>query len=662
MTPSNHYTEFADSVQVLFDRGAHLTPLSGHYHVNYATREPAAYENAKRPKRSWRKYPVEKQRIEARDNYLRANNWLGLIPSSVGLVCLDLDEGDDSELRALLASEHIDYATIKTRRGWHFIMRAGPSWPKGNWNWQHKSCAGEVRYDNGYILLWNPNQLVDFLNSGILEYPAGKKLAAAIRKKRQPPKQTAATTSEKQSELAFGPYPPGARDEKLFKDLARLVDKRLDNEITISEVKAAWLDAPDPKNQGRFARETIFNEKLDRLRSERIERSEFQFQQKDEEALRQALAKMNIAFMLNQRANRFDWRINGEEPTSYDDSLDSWLIKELAANFTYRRGNGYHPLRYSVNQFNQFMGALTYDSAHRYDPFIRWLERLPAWDKQPRLSGFLCRHFEADHSDLTYWASRYPFIAAIQRAYEPGCKLDEIAVLIGKQGLGKSAFLGSLFPAKQAQEWYSSAFDFTSTTREQVEATMGTVIVEIGEMAGIGRDLQKQKVYLSQTTDHARLAYDRKKSNLPRRFAFVGTADRKEVLPNDPAGNRRFVAVELIKGCHIEKVMDEQRELLWSEALHDFRHGERANLPRKLMQEQLKRNEEYRRADDEFENRVAELDEGRFYSLNELYDKWEIHNPNQRIRNRIATAMTNQGFERERTARHRGWIKQKKLL
>lgn len=662
MSSRNKYNEFAAAVQILFERGAHLVPLNGCYHINYATREPAAYENAKRPKYSWRKTPVDQQRADAQANYLRSNNWLGLIPATIGLVCLDLDEGNPNELNELLIHEGIDCCAIKTRRGWHYIMRADQSWPKGNWNWKYKSCAGEIRYDNGYILLWNPNRLNEFLNKQD-QRPASNELAKAIRKKRDRTKKAKAAAA-KQYELGFGPYPPGARDEQLFKDLARLVDKRQDDEATISKVKAAWLDAPDPKNQGQYQRTQIFDEKLDRLRREREEKDEFHFKHKDAEALRQALAKMNIAFKYNERANRFDWRIDGKEPSSNDDALDAWLIEELAKNFTYQRGNGQHPLRYSINQFNQFMGALCYPPERRHDPFIRWLNDLPEWDGESRLSGFLPRHFGAEHNDLSYWASRYPFIAAIQRAYQPGCQLDEIAVLIGKQGFGKTAFLRSLFPIELALEWYSSAFDFTSPSKERIEATMGTVIVEIGEMAGIGRDLQKQKVFLSQTSDHARLAYDRKKSVVPRRFAFVGTADRKEVLPNDPAGNRRFVAIELANGCHIEKIMADQRKQLWAEALRDYRDNIRANLPRELMEEQLRRNEEYRRADDEFENQVASLEEGVFYTLSDLVEQWEIQSPNNRTRQRINNAMTNYGFERIRLGepRRRGWMKPKQLL
>lgn len=656
------YTEFQAAVQYLIDRGAHLIPINGCYHIDYSKRQPSVYENAKRPKMSWKKEPIDKQRAMAQTNYLYYNNWIGLIPASVGLVCLDMDDGNPKELDELLIEHEIDWRSIRTRRGWHYIMRASADWPKGNWNWQHKTCSGEIRFDNGYILMWHPNQLVEFLKQDNPR-PVGAVLEKVIRKKRKSRAKTKTKPPAKQNPMEFGPYPPGARDEALFKDLSKLVNQKKDTDAAIDSILRAWLDAPDPKGQGLAARKAIFDEKLLRLRAERAELGEFHFDRKNEEALRQGLAKLNIAFLYNERANRFDWRIDNLPPTSEDDSLDNWILAQLADKFTYQRGNGQHPLRFSINQFNQFMGALCYPPARRYDPFIRWLENLPEWDKTPRLSGFLCRHFEAEHHELSYWGSRYPFIAAIQRAYAPGCQLDEIPVFIGKQGFGKTAFVRNLLPPLLAKEWYSSSFDFNAPNKERIEATMGAVIVEIPEMAGIGRELQKQKGYLSSTFDKARLAYDRRPSNIPRRFIFIGTADRKEVLPNDPAGNRRFVAIEFSKGCHIEAVLDEQRTQLWAEALHYYRAHERANLPRDLMKQQLARNEAYRRADDEYENLVADLDEGKFYSLNDLMELWSMSFPNNRVKNRIANAMQNGGFERTlNKQRRRGWIKTQKLL
>lgn len=660
MNRANHYTDFTDAVQYLFNRGAHLIPLKGSYHINYDELPPAEYDKAKQPKRSWRKYPVDKQRNESQANYRQANNWMGLIPSSVGLVCLDLDEGNQNELSGLLSKESISFATIKTRRGYHFIMPAADDWPKGNWNWQYKSCKGEIRHDNGYILLWNPNRLVEFLEQRD-QRPAGKSLADVIRKKRgRPPK---AKTAESQSELDFGPYPPGDRDEQLFIDLSKLVRQRKDDDKRVAKIKNAWLTAPDPKNQGRKARSQIFEEKLRRLRDEREEQAQFQFDQKDAEALRQSLAKLKIAFKYNERANRFEWKIDGQDPTTTDDSLVHWLIEEIASTFTYRRGNGQHPLRYSTTNFYQYMGALCYHPERRYDPFIRWLETLPKWDGQARIDNFLTEHFKAPAEALSRWASRYPYIAAIQRAHKPGCKLDEMPVLIGKQGLGKTAFVQSLFPESLSEEWYSSSIDFTATVRERVEAIMGTVVVEIGEMAGVGLAMQKQKVFLSQTTDQVRLAYDRRKSVMPRRSIFVGTADRKEVLPNDPAGNRRFVAIELQTGCPIEKIMDEQRNQLWAEARSMYEAGMRANLPRELINQQRRKNEDYRQTDDEFENLVAELNEGQFYTLNDLMDEWDIKFPSNIQKKRIADAMQNHGFERMRprigNSKKRGWMKTK---
>lgn len=662
------YKRYLDSLQALASGGAHLLPLYGKYSIDY-DEQPQLYEQAKRPKVSWKKTALTNQIKQALDDYRNKNNFVGMIPATAGLVCLDLDEGKNDELNQLLDTIGIDYETIETRRGWHYIMRADQSWPKGNWNWEWGSCKGEIRFDNGYILLWNPNKIAKFYNMRESMRPAGHSLAQEIRVNRQ---QAQREAREKrpidQSELDFGPYPPGARDEQLFIDLSKLVNARKDDDKRIAEIKRAWLDAPDPKNQGRDARALIFEEKLTRLRDQRKAEGEYHFDRKDEEALRLALIKLNVAWRYDERGNKFDWKDNGAAPPHTDDRLTYDLIKRIAATFTWQSGNNKRELRYSINSFEQYMTALANDPERCHDPFIRWIETLPAWDGKARIDNFLSNHFDAPDEALTRWASRYPMIAAIQRAYEPGAKIDETPVIIGKQGLGKTAYVRNLLPPEHQQEWFADQIDINTTEKERLEKTLGTVIVEISEMAGVGRHWQKLKAYLSAQTDKARMAYGRKATPVPRRFIFVGTADRREVLPNDPAGNRRFVAIEIQSGCHIENILTEQRGQLWAEALSQYNAGIRANLPRELMAEQQARNEDYRQADDEYENRVAELDEGVFYTINQLIERWDVKSPSGRERNRITKALRNAGFENKqgRVPGHknpkRGWIKNSKLL
>lgn len=303
-------------------------------------------------------------------------------------------------------------------------------------------------------------------------------------------------------------------------------------------------------------------------------------------------------------------------------------------------------MRFAEAQIIQYLRALAFDEKRHIDSFLVWLERLEEWDGEPRLSSMLENLFGASEQPLTRWASRYTCVAAIQRAYNPGCLLSEIPVLVGAQGIGKSALFRNLLPPDFQKRWFTESLDMLAPAREKIEATLGAVVVEIAEMAGVGRELQKQKSYLTAVTDKARLAYRRRSSPIPRRFIFVGSADRMDILPNDPAGNRRFVAIKLNNGANVEKYTAENRTQLWAEALNyyntfkDDMNGLVANLPRELTQAQAKANEEYRMRDDDLEDRVNTLKEDEAYQFIQILAELDLpSNPSNSLKHQLRRAL-----------------------
>ena len=123
-------------------------------------------------------------------------------------------------------------------------------------------------------------------------------------------------------------------------------------------------------------------------------------------------------------------------------------VKEvLAAHFRYERADGKKaPLKFGGEAWHNALGALMY--RREVDPFVEWIEDLPAWDDTPRLDTWLERAFTiSERLSLAQWASRYILLGAIVRAYEPGTKLDETPILIGTGGIGKSTSLRHLLPA-----------------------------------------------------------------------------------------------------------------------------------------------------------------------------------------------------------------------
>ena len=325
----------------------------------------------------------------------------------------------------------------------------------------------------------------------------------------------------------------------------------------------------------------------------------------------------------NLRSMRAEWSTdNGSTWKSTTDRMEKKKRREIAETFSYRTVKEgkkiIRPLIYGRESWDEFTGAILAD--HEVDPFRLWLESLPRWDRTKRLHRLLIDMFKAEDAPLTRWASVALVLGPIQRCYQPGSRLDEIVILVGGQGIGKSSLLSNLLPES---DWYSDSLSMTDSLQRRVESLQGRVLVELSDLQGFRKaDLESMKAFITRRDDGSvRLSYRRNPETMKRRCVLVGSADRVECLPNDPAGLRRFVPVECPEGCDVESFMASHRLQLWSEGLSMWREsaGEvRANLPRSLMPMQTARAETHRTRDEIVENTVEAIAEDGPYTMGEL--------------------------------------------
>ena len=396
---------------------------------------------------------------------------------------------------------------------------------------------------------------------------------------------------------------------------------------------------------------------------------------KDHNACFGALAAMQIEVRANLRKRgRMEVNEPGQGWSEFSDRDVTDLRDRIADEYWYTVADNetmnaaVKPLKFSITQFNEHL--LTASKRNEVDPFKQWLEALPAWNGTARLDNWITRLFEVDSDPrLTVWTSRYLFLGAVQRTYEPGCKLDETPLLIGNQGMGKSAVLSACLPNDKAAglvELFTDGLHLAAFPKERAEALEGRVIVEIAEMGGSTRaDLESLKAFLTRTDDgDHRRAYARHAESSPRMCILVATADRGRTLPNDPGGNRRFVSIEIRRSTMgAEKFMGNERDQLWAEAVYQYKTGARANLPREYAAIQAAANEN-QRADDALEDRIAEkadLLEGKTSSeiaMSELIG-FGGAGSSQAEQRRLSNAMQNCGFQRIGKGNIKVWTRQK---
>ena len=217
-------------------------------------------------------------------------------------------------------------------------------------------------------------------------------------------------------------------------------------------------------------------------------------------------------------------------------------------------------------------------------------------------------------------------MGVVTRTFRPGEKHDEMVVLVGPQGIGKSTAWAWLLPGEpERSRWFSDGLSFHDNQKAKTEALQGMVLVEASEMTGSAKaEVETIKKFLSRTNDNIRLTYRRDPSPLLRRCMIVGTTNDPRCLPNDASGNRLFLPVPCIKGnpAHTRAYLNEHRDQLWAEALHRVREQhETAYLPDSLKGAQSEFTEQYRAVDE-----VAE----------EVIGEWLAANPTAVTANQVA--------------------------
>ena len=310
---------------------------------------------------------------------------------------------------------------------------------------------------------------------------------------------------------------------------------------------------------------------------------------KTADGLREALALMGARLRWNVRAGCIEWTPDsGDTWERLTDRQGAAWRADIPRAFTRIDSNGKQiALSFGRDLFADYVLAIVGQDGD-CDPFLDWLDGLPAWDGTPRLDGLLAQFFKIAEAaaERAQWCGRYPFLGAVYRAGKPGAKLDESPVLIGGKGIGKSTLTRAILPPEHRAAWHSDAVSLAAKPQAQLEAISGRVLVEIGEMTGARKAEQGEwKRFLSRQVDNAvRMAYARYVEEHPRRCVFVGTADDPQCLPND-LNLRRFVPIQLAARAgrsaypRIVEYMRKHRAQLWAEAVHRIDAGEHPRLP-----------------------------------------------------------------------------------
>ena len=238
------------------------------------------------------------------------------------------------------------------------------------------------------------------------------------------------------------------------------------------------------------------------------------------------------------------------EDNHYTDAIE-WIESKFSVSFK----------KTMVADALQSVGQL-----QSYDPVRDYFDSL-RWDNQVRSETWLTEISGAEDSEYTRAVSKRFLISVVARTYEPGCKVDTMLILSGKQGNLKSTLFSTL--AGPRENFTDHLEKITSKdARMQIQ---GPMLIEMAELSNLSRaEVEDVKQFLSTQEDRFRPPYGRNDIFCPRRCVFVGTTNETNYL-RDSTGARRFWPVSVNK-IDLQK-LSSMRDQLWAEAVELYRIG-----------------------------------------------------------------------------------------
>lgn len=179
-------------------------------------------------------------------------------------------------------------------------------------------------------------------------------------------------------------------------------------------------------------------------------------------------------------------------------------------------------------------------SVNTYNPVKNYLDSL-IWDGKERIETLFIDLLGADDTVLNRIMTKKWFLAAYARAIKPGCKFDNMIVLRGGQGIGKSTI------CEKISKGYFSTISLSEIgSKDLIDKLNSTWIAIIDELDAFNkREMSDIKTFLSKPSDKARLAYLRNTQTYKRHCVFIGSTNDETFLRDTTSSvERRFWVID----------------------------------------------------------------------------------------------------------------------
>jgi len=235
------------------------------------------------------------------------------------------------------------------------------------------------------------------------------------------------------------------------------------------------------------------------------------------------------------------------------------------------------------------------NSYHPFREYLKSIAKAPGID----ISNLASRYLGND-SPLANTMLKKTLIAAVRRAFNPGCKVDTVCIFKGKTGYRKSTFWEVL----ASPQFFCDNLSEGNRKDEKLKLSR-YAIIEYAEIETVWKqkDVSEMKSFLSSRVDSIRPPYGRSLEDIPRTSIFVGTTNKQEFL-SDPTGERRYWVIEVNQRIEIE-ALEKERNQIWAEAVRQCLAGQIHYLTVEEDIELEQSNKEFK-ASDTWEEAITE--------------------------------------------------------
>jgi hypothetical protein len=255
---------------------------------------------------------------------------------------------------------------------------------------------------------------------------------------------------------------------------------------------------------------------------------------------------------------------------------------------------------------------------NEFHPVRDYLDGLE-WDGRERLDSWVCDYLGCPDKSLQKMIGRKMLIAAVRRIRSPGCKFDQIIVLEGDEGLGKSSAVEILAGTDNHSD--QTILGRHLTDKEIQEILRGKWLHEIADLKGYNStDNEAIKAFASRAIDRARPAWGHNVVEQKRTCIEVATTNSKEYLRGEE-GNRRWWPLET--GAIRLPALRRDRDQLWAEASHYEAAGETLTMPEEMWP-RMRQVQESRREHNPLADKLRDVEGHRVWNAVEQHEEERV--------------------------------------